>query len=319
MFSKKSEQTACGPSGVTMPYYKSFCEDNELAQFYSSFIRLPFKFGFSLDRWKQSIQFMLLKTKVPHWEKLWIMQLLEGDFKGGLRYIFASKLMHHTDVHKTSSNYTFGGRHGKSCHDALLRVQFFYEFHRIMRYPAVGSDINASACYDRQHRNAISLCTCHAGVPKRKQRYAKLRLWKVCGTKSKQRWAHPTKRYFIHQWPQCTDQARVVELAGGTNWHCHKEVIFKTYAQFHPPLTMSGPDTSKEVDQAGVSFVDNNTLLHSFPPTTPTQQMLNKSQEAIGTWQAMMTITGGSLALPKCHNLLLSHNFNTFKYCKGSK
>ena len=68
-FSKKSEQTACGPSGITMPYYKIFCNNDESTKFHSS-IRLPFKFGFSLDQWKQSIQFMLLKTKVPHWEKL---------------------------------------------------------------------------------------------------------------------------------------------------------------------------------------------------------------------------------------------------------
>ena len=165
-FSKKSEQTARGPSGITMPYYKIFSEDDELAQFHSTFIHLPFKYGFSLKRWQQSIQFMLKKTSSPIWEKLHIIQLLEGDYNGGLHYLFASKLMHHADIHKTSSDYTYGGRHGKSCHDALLRVQLFYEYHRIIRHPAIGSDIDASACYDRQLRNCIALCTRHAGATK---------------------------------------------------------------------------------------------------------------------------------------------------------
>ena len=147
-FSKKSEQTKCGPSGITMLYYNFFCEDDQLAEFHATFIRLLFKYGFSLDRWQQSIQFMLLKLSDPLWEKLHIIQLLEGDFNGGLRYIFATKIMHHADVKKTSGDLTYGGRFGRNCHDLLTRVQMFYEFHRIMQWQAVGLDIEAQACYD---------------------------------------------------------------------------------------------------------------------------------------------------------------------------
>ena len=102
-FSKKSEQTSCGPSGVTMPYYKFFCEDDQLATFHATLICLPFKYGFSLTRWQQSIQFMLLKIDVPLWEKLHIIQLLEGDFNGGLQYIFATKMIHYADVKKLAA------------------------------------------------------------------------------------------------------------------------------------------------------------------------------------------------------------------------
>ena len=116
-FSKKSEQTSCGLLGITMPYYKIFCEDDQLAEFHATFMHLPFKYGFSLKRWQQSIQFMLLKLDVPLWEKLRIIQLLEGDFNGGLRYIFATTMMHYADVKKTSSDLTYRGRFGRNCHD----------------------------------------------------------------------------------------------------------------------------------------------------------------------------------------------------------
>ena len=137
-FSKMSEQTSCGLSGITMPYYNFFCEEDQLAEFHATFIRLLFKYGFSLDRWQQSIQFMLLKLSIPLWEKLRIIQLLEGDFNGGLRYIFATKMMHHADVKKTSGNLTYGGRFGRNCHDLLTRVQMFYEFHRIIGHRRSG-------------------------------------------------------------------------------------------------------------------------------------------------------------------------------------
>ena len=111
-FSKKSENTACGPSGVTMPYYKIFCEDDELAEFHANFICLPFQYRFSLDRWQQSIQFMLLILKVPLWEKLRIIQLMEGNFNGGLKYLFATKMMTYADIKGTSSDFTYGGQYG---------------------------------------------------------------------------------------------------------------------------------------------------------------------------------------------------------------
>ena len=313
----KQKQTSCGPSGVTMPYYKIFCEDDDLAEFHAKFIKLPFKYGFSLNRWQQSIQFMLLKTKVPLWEKLRIIQLLEGDFNGGLRYIFASKLMHHADVHKTSSDYTYGGRYGKSCHDALLRVQLFYKFHRIMRYPAIGSDIDATACYDRQLRNAIGICTRHIGAPKEA---AICQIKTLKGMKHKVKTAIGTSEREIYHTPETPMYGSGQGSgAGGTNWHSHNEVIIQTYTKFHPPYKMYGPDTSKQIDQAGVSFVDDNTLLHSFLPFISLPQMLLKCKDAIATWQALMIITGGCLALEKCHNSIISHNFNTFQYSKRSK
>ena len=47
-FSKKRENTACGPSRITMQFYRIFCLDDELAKFHATFIYLPFRYGFSL-------------------------------------------------------------------------------------------------------------------------------------------------------------------------------------------------------------------------------------------------------------------------------
>ena len=93
-FAKKREDVSCGPSGITMQFYRMFCLDDDLATLHASFIYLPFKYGFLLKRWQNSVHFMLMKIEVLLWEKLRIIQLLEGDFNGGLRYIFGCKLMH---------------------------------------------------------------------------------------------------------------------------------------------------------------------------------------------------------------------------------
>ena len=105
--------------------------------------------------------------------------------------------------------------------------------------------------------------------------------------------------------------------AGGTNWHAHNEVIFRTYQELHPPFIMAGPDPSKEVCQSGISFVDDNTLLHSFPFDSTFSTMLHKCGSSLHTWQTCMTITGGRLEPKKCNLSLLRFDLNTFDYHKS--
>ena len=103
-FSKKREDTACGPSGITMQFYRIFCLDDDMAKLHATFIYLPLRYGFSLLRWQNSVHFMLTKIDVPLWEKLRIIQLLEGAFNGGLRFIFGRRLMHYSVQTKISSD-----------------------------------------------------------------------------------------------------------------------------------------------------------------------------------------------------------------------
>ena len=165
-FLKKIRTHGLRPVWSNNAILKIFCEDDDLSDFHATFIWLPFCYGFSLDRWQQSIQFMLLKLKVPLWEKLRIIQLMEGGFNGGLRYISATKMMTYADMKGTSSDFTYGGRHGRNCHDALLPIQLYNEYHKIIRKPAANIDIDAEACYDRQLRNSISMCMRSLGAPK---------------------------------------------------------------------------------------------------------------------------------------------------------
>ena len=100
---------------------------------------------------------MLMKIDVLLWEKLRIIQLMEGDFNGGLRYIFGRKLMHFSIAQKISSDATYEGRPGRSCHDALLQIQLGMEYCRLSRTMAAFMDIDATACFDNQLRNLMGL------------------------------------------------------------------------------------------------------------------------------------------------------------------
>ena len=309
-FSKKRETTGCGPSGITMHFYRMFCDDDELAEFHAKFIMLPFRYGFTLDRWQQSVHFMLQKLAVPKWEKLRIIQLMEGDFNGGLRYLFGRKLMQYADSTNISSDSTYGGRKRKSCHDALARIQLTKERLRIMRTPSIGIDVDASACFDRQLRNLIGPLNRRSGAPKEMNQ---------CQTLTLQRMKHQvkiaqgvSKDSFTH-----TSETQIFGSgqgsgAGVPNWHSHNETIIATYADYHPGITMTSPNNAVTIVQNVISFVDDNTLMVACPPTASAELMHSRAAAALTTWQRIMDITGGAVELEKCFLSFMAFNFDTY-------
>ena len=316
-FSKKRETTGCGPSGITMHFYRIFCEDDALATFHSRFIMLPFRYGFSLDRWQQSVHFMLKKLATPRWEKLRIIQLLEGDFNGGLRYLFGRRLMRYADKHKISTDSTYGGRTGKNCHDALLRLQLAKEYLRIMRIPSIGVDVDASACFDRQLRNLIGALNRRSGAPKEMNQ---------CQTRTLGQMTHKVKTAqgvsdgaFQHSKDRPIFGSGQGSGAGVPNWHSHNETIISAYKEFHPGITMTTPGGTTTVDQHVVSFVDDNTLLDDCSPDVTPEEMFRQAAAILGTWQILMWITGGAVELPKCYLSLMAYDFDTYSLKKHGR
>ena len=122
-FSKIRENIATGPSGLTMPVWKAACFDEELAEINAILIELPFKFGFTLERWKHVIHTMIPKSEKPYINKLRNIQITEADYNGALKYIIGRQLRKYCENNGTSSDNTFGGRSEKNCIQMLKTIQ----------------------------------------------------------------------------------------------------------------------------------------------------------------------------------------------------
>ena len=131
IFSKTRESTACGPSGLHMSHWKIALESENLMEMHSFFIWAAFQFGFLYDRWNVSWHCMLQKKDLPYVQKLRIIQLFEGDFNGGLKYLLGRRLMDHVTKHKYMDTDTYGSRKGKSAIEAVLNMQLIFDNARI--------------------------------------------------------------------------------------------------------------------------------------------------------------------------------------------
>ena len=76
---------------------------------------------------------MLLKKKRPFSQKLRIIQLFEGDFNAGLKYIIGRKLMWHITKMKIVDDEIYGSRKGKTGIEALVSLQLLTDHSRIWK------------------------------------------------------------------------------------------------------------------------------------------------------------------------------------------
>ena len=147
VFNKTKESTACGPSGLHMSHWKAACERKEIARVHAFFLWAAFEVGFTYERWEQSWHCMIKKLKDPLLPKLRIVQLFEGDFNAGLKYLVGKKLMSHMNKKKIHDPETFGSRSGKTAPEALLNLQLLFDHQRTWRKPIAILFNDAIGCY----------------------------------------------------------------------------------------------------------------------------------------------------------------------------
>ena len=165
-FCKTRESTACGPSGLHMSHWRADAEHDEISSVHAFFIWAAFALGFTYDRWAVSYHCMLQKLNRPYIHKLRIIQLFEGDFNGGLKYLLGRQMMKHLIKTGVIDEHAYGSIPGMSSQEAMQTLQYIYENHRIMKKDLIALFNDAAGCYDRVRPNQAKICSRRLGCPK---------------------------------------------------------------------------------------------------------------------------------------------------------
>eukprot|EP00957_Ditylum_brightwellii_P153137 11656341-Ditylum_brightwellii.AAC.1 len=82
---------------------------------------LPFKYGFTPQRWMKSVNVMLEKdTGSPKLHCLCIIVIVKVNMNMIMKVIWVRRLVPHAEKHKALSRVQFGNRKEKTALDALL-------------------------------------------------------------------------------------------------------------------------------------------------------------------------------------------------------
>ena len=309
-FSKKSESTSCGPSGIHMSHWIAACEDDDLCQLHANFIEAAFRIGLPYERWTISYHAMIQKKSKAWANSMRIVQLLEGDYNAGLRYLVQRRGVHHAEIHGLYSGSTYGGRKGRNTHQVLGRIQSTNEYCRLARTPAALADVDAVNCFD---------CMTHSGIGffQRRQGSPKDLVRTQCNTLMQTKHFIKTglgvSSDFIETTP--TSQPQGSGQGGGAsvgNWQSHNDPMILAFQDLCQACTMTMPNLTKQMRQWMVSFVDDNKILMNFPPYTSMTEIYNAMKKGVSTWRDILRITGGDLELNKTWIGMLLFDYNTY-------
>ena len=92
---------------------------------------------------------MLQKQAKPYVTALRFIQLFELDLNGAVKLLMGRYHVRNEYDNGLNMEETFGGRPGKSAHDALNRVQLTMDACRTMRTPFMAMILDAAGCFDR--------------------------------------------------------------------------------------------------------------------------------------------------------------------------
>ena len=309
-FSKKNENTSCGPSGLHMSHWIAACDDEELSELHASFIEASFRIGLPYERWQTSYHAMIQKKGRAWANAMRIIQLLEGDYNAGLRFLIQRKGVAYAEKKNIYSGNTYGGRKGKNTHQVLGRIQATNEYCRLARTPAALADVDAVNCFDCMTHSGIGFFQRRQGSPKdlvrtqcetlmRTNHFIKTGL----GVSTKSISRNETSK------PQGSGQGGGASVG---NWQSHNDPMILTFQDLCNACEMTTPDQKETLLQWMISFVDDNKILMNFQPCTPFATIYEAMKRGVKTWREVLRITGGELELEKTWIGMLLFDYNTF-------
>ncbi len=319
------EDTSTSPSGMYLGLYKALIArkhhdgiiDSSTLQsgediFMDIFIlsNTACRFGFAFDRWKEVVNCMInKKTDSFLLSQLRVIHLFEADYNSIIGIIFGRYM-----IHRICDNQTFHpsqwGRPHRECEDTLMLKELTYQVATMSRTDIATFDNDASSCYDRiVTRFALLCCRAH-GVPEGPCRMTAEVLDNVI---HKIKTAYGiSEECYVNQPESPIHGVGQGSQDGPSLWGVSSSITFRGADRLSKGLTCVNP--SHEIPNRSIThsrkldgFVDDvtgwyNRMLQELRASGifPVSDLAIGMQRDAATWQTLLDISGGKLAIAKC-------------------
>jgi hypothetical protein len=281
-----------------------------LLQAHLDIINYCLRHGYSLTRWQNVVNVMILKEANNHRiHRLRVLHLFEADYNLilGVKW---RQLMRHAENHHTLNEGQYGSISGREASGLHLLEVLKNEISHCSRKPLLNLDNDASSCYDRiivslsslinrkygQHRQIVMV---NASTLKQ----AKYKLKTELGISDKS-YSNSTISP-LHGTGQGSGNSPMIWcFISSTLSDCHQAHAFGA--------TFESPDRTVTISFSMVGFVDDSTgSVNDFHANTATvDSLLDRLQVDAQLWNDLLWCSGGMLELPKCSYHFLFFDFD---------
>jgi len=313
---KAKEQTATGKSPLHFGHSKAGATDGVIAEFERTMTQIPYRTGYSPQRWQQGIDCMLEK-KAGNFnvEKLRAILLFEPDFNQNNKRLGREMMYFAEDLDLLAKEQN-GSRKGLRAISQCLNKRLTFDLLRQQRRAGALCSNDAKSCYDRIVHSIASLCMRRVGMPEEPI---------VCMFTTIQNLKHhirtaygDSELYFGGElWTIPVQGVGQGNGAGPQIWAVvSTPVLNMLRAEGHGAFfkaAISGDDISF----VGYAFVDDTDLVSTSKTLSPTGKEVSELlQESVDDWEGGIRVTGGAIVPEKSHWYLIDFKWtqDSWKY-----
>ena len=146
-------------------HYKAGIKNNAILMAHYVLAELPFRTGYSMKRWQQATNVMLLKSSgMYNVDELRTIVLYSADLNHNCKF-FGRSLMNHTTTNARIANEQCS-RPGRKSIDHALNRRLIFDISRYQKQSIAMTSCDLKSCYDRIAHTPAMLALLGFGIPK---------------------------------------------------------------------------------------------------------------------------------------------------------
>jgi hypothetical protein len=259
---------------------------------------LPFRHGFSPERWKKGVDVMLEKKPgVRQLSTLRAILLYEADFNQNNKRL-GREMLFRAEQHNAVAIEQFGSRKNMSAIDQSLNKTLTFDLFRQNRQRGALCSNDAKGCYDRIVHNCASLCLQRIGTSPKSItsmfdtiQHLEHHVQTVFGESS---------RGFRQQGNVPIQGVGQGNGAGPQIWALVSTPVLNMLRAEGLGATFISAMTQLSTSLVGFAFVDDTDLVTSGPNMS-LDEVKSRIQQSLTAWEGGIRATGGAIEPNKSH------------------
>ena len=334
---KARENTSSGPSGLHFGHFKAGAEHDGIAEFEAIMANIPYRTGYSPERWQRGTNCMLMKKKDNlRVDKLRTILLYEADFNQNNKQA-GRDFMYNGEQHKTIAKEQYGSRKGLSANDHSLNKRLTFDILRQKKKPGAHTATDALSCYDRIVHAVAGLAMRQQGMPEGPI---------VCMFSTIQKLLHYVRTIYgdSELFFDSNSELYLVPIqgvgqgngAGPQIWAVVSTPVLEMLREMGYGCFFRMAISGEEMSFVGYAFVDDADLVVTCEGADDNYEgVAQQMQRAIDEWEGGIRATGGAVEPTKTHWYLIDFRwkngdwryatpeetpaFLTVRNCKGER
>ena len=296
-------------------HFKAACKHDRNILVHYVLAEIPFRTGFSPERWQHATNVMILKKAGNYnLEKLRTLCLFQADFNHNNKFLGRTAM-----AHAVQKNYLAKEQYsvpGKKCISQALNKRLLFDISRYQKGCLAMGACDLKACHDRIVHAPATLAIQSVAIPKEPvlSMFSTIQdiqfHTRTAYGVSKGTFGGEDKNYSSK--PQGAGQGNG---AASQTWVIVSSKMFEILQKKGLSNQMRTPISQSMIDLLGFAFVDDADLFVISEENDP-EATKDRMQELLIAWEKSAKVTGGALAPDKCWWYMIEYEEykNTWRY-----